>query len=812
VIPLKRLFSRWLMRHSGRILFIGLLIGALGLWGSVLLYQNLRPDFEELLPSSARSVRDLRFLRDRIVGSDYVAVLVFTRNSALAEDFLDHLGASLKREVPGNIGRVEWNVRDTLAFFKDRAALFLPLSRIQDLEHYVAAREQYEKDVRNPMKLLAEEPEFDFEGMSRELRGRAGDVDRFPGGYFANPDRSVYALLAYLPEFSSKVDASYRLSALVKEEVSRTIATDPAFADLQIHFTGGVQDLVEEHSSLMHDVALSTAVVLVLVMLVCWFYYDSWQVLLLLCLSVLVGSATAFGLAYLLEGYVNANSAFLGSIVLGNGINFGIIYLARFVEEMEKRKGVTHAILLAFRKTDTATWVAAASAALSYGALMVTDFRGFRQFGLIGFLGMVCCWVSAFTVLPASLLIAGRNGRFIRRTWRRRGRGFGLGLAFLVRGFPRTILAAGGLATLLSLGLMAHSWTSLLETNMSKLRDRRSEAEGSGFYSRYLHEIFGYPHPTVLLAASRGEATALASALKKRMLKPQSWIRAVHSLDDFLPENMEAKAEILRRVREKVDAFGWNKLRREERRRAKELLGGPALRAFREGELPDFVLRRFREKDGSIGRMVLVEPPHSGEMETGKLLQEYVSEVRETADAVRPGIPVTGQLAVSADLGFSISHAGPRVTSLALLFVTLFVALLFRRVRHVFPVVGALVCSIAWLFGLVIFSGFKINFVNFIAIPITLGISVDYGVNIYQRALQEKRQPVASALIHSGAAVFLASLTTIIGYGSLLLAGNQAISSFGALATFGEITGLMAALLLVPAFLLLSSGAPRDPD
>ena len=41
----------------------------------------------------------------------------------------------------------------------------------------------------------------------------------------------------------------------------------------------------------------------------------------------------------------------------------------------------------------------------------------------------------------------------------------------------------------------------------------------------------------------------------------------------------------------------------------------------------------------------------------------------------------------------------------------------------------------------------------------------------------------------------LASLTTIIGYGSLLIAGNQAFVSFGKLAVLGEITCVTAAIL-----------------
>ena len=52
----------------------------------------------------------------------------------------------------------------------------------------------------------------------------------------------------------------------------------------------------------------------------------------------------------------------------------------------------------------------------------------------------------------------------------------------------------------------------------------------------------------------------------------------------------------------------------------------------------------------------------------------------------------------------------------------------------------------------------------------------------------------------------LCSLTTIIGYSSLLLAKNQALFLFGAVAVIGEVSCLVAALLALPAVLLVWRG------
>ena len=53
------------------------------------------------------------------------------------------------------------------------------------------------------------------------------------------------------------------------------------------------------------------------------------------------------------------------------------------------------------------------------------------------------------------------------------------------------------------------------------------------------------------------------------------------------------------------------------------------------------------------------------------------------------------------------------------------------------------VVGLAWVGGLVGLLGMKINFFNFVALPITFGIGVDYAVNIVERYLREGAGGVA---------------------------------------------------------------------
>jgi predicted RND superfamily exporter protein len=82
---------------------------------------------------------------------------------------------------------------------------------------------------------------------------------------------------------------------------------------------------------------------------------------------------------------------------------------------------------------------------------------------------------------------------------------------------------------------------------------------------------------------------------------------------------------------------------------------------------------------------------------------------------------------------------------------------------------------------------------------------VDYGLNIFQRFREEGGKNIMRVVRDTGGAVLLCSFTTIVGYGSLLLAENQAFRSFGMVAVLGELTTALAAIVALPAFLLVLS-------
>ncbi len=223
-------------------------------------------------------------------------------------------------------------------------------------------------------------------------------------------------------------------------------------------------------------------------------------------------------------------------------------------------------------------------------------------------------------------------------------------------------------------------------------------------------------------------------------------------------------------------------------------------------DVPPTLLDRFRERDGSVGRLAVVTAPPAAHLELGPNLIAFVEGVRDVpVDGKR--YDATGDNVVFADLLKNIEHEGPLTTAGSLLGVCVLVLVFFRNFRQSAEVVTALVTGIVLMGGAAALLHLKINFFNFIVFPITFGIAVDYGANIVVR-VRERGGDVLGALAEVGPAVALCSWTSIVGYATLLIALNRALRSFGWYAVVGEITSITTALVMLPA---LSLWRRRDP-
>jgi predicted RND superfamily exporter protein len=174
-------------------------------------------------------------------------------------------------------------------------------------------------------------------------------------------------------------------------------------------------------------------------------------------------------------------------------------------------------------------------------------------------------------------------------------------------------------------------------------------------------------------------------------------------------------------------------------------------------------------------------------------------------------VQTASRATVFAEMIRSMERDGPLATAASFTAVLLVVLLSTHTALGALSVVSALLMGVLWMMGLAAKTDHKLNFLNFIALPITFGIGCEYPFNIYDRSRLLKGDATRAVLL-SGGAVALCSYTTVVGYGSLLFSDNQALQSFGWFAISGELACVSAALFIVPSLLHLFDrwrGKPR---
>jgi predicted RND superfamily exporter protein len=221
--------------------------------------------------------------------------------------------------------------------------------------------------------------------------------------------------------------------------------------------------------------------------------------------------------------------------------------------------------------------------------------------------------------------------------------------------------------------------------------------------------------------------------------------------------------------------------------------------------------RPFTERDGSVGRVLLTyhaRPRVS--MWNGHDLLGIAGVLERLVLDDGTVVKSSGAPMIFGGMLRSILRDGPRATVLSLLGVMLVVTLVVRPLRAAALALAVLLAGVLWMMGAAGLAGVRITFLNFIALPITFGIGVEYAVNVVARLREEGE--LRAAVAATGGAVALCSWTTIVGYGSLLAAHSRALRGFGSMAILGEVACLAAAVIALPAFVAWRRGRARGPE
>ena len=811
-----RLFSPYIAfagKRAALLLLVFAILTELGLSRAAPLLLHLHSDFYELLPPRHPAVLAARRVTSLQKGaSTNLQIIIHSPSKEANERLADALREPLEALVPKTLSEIQWKPDPEPSQYAQRwkwlYAETKDLENAEDLLDRVIAKRsspayvELDGDAEEELKRLREK-------LNKQVDDRVKPVP--PDNYFEMTDPPEKGGESWLGvtlwrKGDGLATAGDRETVEAVKAAVAAVSLSSFHPQMKLEYSGNIAIAIDEQNGIRDDVTLSFLVVVLLVLAVIYAYFRRLALIVVVFAPAVFGTLAALSLVSVTIGYLNLNTAFLISILIGNGINAPIIMLARYGEERQRGLAVPDALAVAMSETFLGTLTAVAAASIAYGSLVLTSFRGFNQFGVLGGAGMLLVWLSMFFVVPPMVLLGERlfPGQFTPRR-----NLFRLPFAALGR-LTNQSPAWFSLMTVVLLvaaipGVMRFA-NDPLEWNLDNLRSDPAAVPAQSLWDR--RDALGIGNVgagyvgnnAVLFVDAPDQAGAVAQALlAKDRQNPKPYIRLVRTLWSELPKNQAEKLEILGHIRRKIDRH--REIMSDEEKKETDAWRPPDyLREVSAADLPRVLREAFTDTDGQVGRLIGVDAEYANYSDwDGHTLLRMAETLSVDALGKRWVAAAAGN--IFAGMLEALFKDGPLVSLAAIIGVALLVLGAFGP-RGAVPVLASLGIGIVWWLALVGRCHVHVNAMNFAALPITLGVGADYAANIWAR-LRRDGGPLPSIIAETGSAVALCSLTTIIGYSSLLMSHNRALRSFGLAANLGEVACLAAALVALPALIRL---------
>lgn len=543
---------------------------------------------------------------------------------------------------------------------------------------------------------------------------------------------------------------------------------------------------VEDLKGISRDLTRTNGASLVMVLVLVAVAFRNVRAVILIFVPILLGNLWALGFAGATVRTLTSFTSFFSAVLVGLGIEFSIHLYSRYREERHRLGDVREAVIRTWDVVGPPSLTSALASAGGFLALWAAHFQGFQQLGTLLAGGNLLCLFAVLLLLPililwvdtkaAPRLLTHALARYRPRKMPRRPASYR---------FAPLLLA---LTALLSVAAGFMLPRIQFQFDVSELRrEGMAYSDLDEEQRRLAHDSYAPLVVTYPDEASMSADHVRLSSLVEKGLLPE--ISRVLSLRSVLPADQAAQIAVLEEIaalaRDPNVAF----LPPQVRANLSHIASTSIAPMTREDLPPS--LRGLLGANGDHNWILLVPSGNMWDLrETARLY--------DALQRVLPDRPVAGQHLALAVLYRLVKDDGPRVALVALLVVFATTALDLRNVRRALGAIGALIAGLCWAgAGMALFT-IKLSMINFVGIPILMGIAVDAIIHLLHRLSEEGPGRIGKALITTGWAVALGALTNAFSFSSLVFASTVGVRSLGYLVVLGLALVTLVAFIFVP--------------
>ncbi len=825
-----------------------LLITVLVLGGvSILLTSrlNFQSDVVNLLPASApRTQAFIKFLKE--FGATDSLFIILERKSGKEIDpyfpFAEVLAEKLLAtgeiaEIQGRIDPAVWEKIGPALIPK--AFLYLTEENLARLEARLSEegiREQVRElkaKLQSPLgsfssSWVVQDPLDLWSIFQKHLPHGSLQGDRDSRGIFVSPDRTMLLMIAKPKGFAADVDYSERLVQKVREAEQsaqgvwaekKEITSRADLQDLTVGLAGGYLNALEDRRLIRRELILNFSISLIAVLAIFYFSFRRWTAILFAIVPLMMSPLLTLGFFSPLLGRLSESTGAFSAIIIGLSIDFIILLYSRYLEERSAGLEFSRALEKSLAQIGPGIVTGAVTTAAVYYILLVSAFRGIQELGVLTGTGILLSLLCALFLFPA-LLTLGQGGKKEAVSFSGVS-AFGLEkMGFLALRGPGLVII---ISTILSVATLFFALQVKINNDPKRLRPPSHSAL---FWEGRMQQKMEKGKETLILlkkASSLEEALELQGGLKEKLdqaLSSGMSLAGHETLASLIPPNSQQERNLgwmARREKEALDPDRVEKtlkssmeqegLRVEPFEPAitmlrkmlanREMLGVEAIQGSPLGPL----LERFLKKEGD-SFLTAAYIHVLSDFWKNERAQTFLKKLPQEA----PGVLITGSTPVQVELENLMAREAWGILLLSFLAVSALIYLDFRSLRLTFLSLLPVVLASIWTLGIMGLSNMPLHFMNLVVFTMVLGIGVDYGVHVIHRWKESPDAGWEKGLGQVSRGIILAALTTMAGFGSLVLSGYPGLQSMGAVALMGVGFSSILALTLIPCLLKAKNG------
>jgi predicted exporter len=592
----------------------------------------------------------------------------------------------------------------------------------------------------------------------------------FPNGETANTGR-VLAWVANGCVGGPPAKASVKgVEAAMRPNADRTFP---------IKVTGAHAIAYWESNSLGKEVVFSLSLCLVFIAIVYWAGFRTLAGYLYVVAPLLLGMLWTLGMAGWILGRLNLMAAAFGAVLLGVGHDSGLLIFSRYRDERMAGRGKALALRAALLSTGPGVIAGMTATSLAFLACMIAPFPGFRDLGLTAGLGILSCLVATFLLMPPMLLALDR------------GKGV---FAPTASKAPLPMREPSRWKALSAVAIIAFACIGLSRLNWEEdLRRFRQVGNPALELQADLGKLLGAGiQPLGIQIPLDGPAPL-----------PQRWN---HIADLLVAEGfaMPRWANMGNELRDGLSSDAW----------LNQALG----LAEKEGLEPKALERPLASLKASVADplyapralMRLLDPPQAPDNAaqpankakgggSGPAMLTLPVRLSETAqDKVEAALEGTGARLVGTRPLFKALKSVAKqslleVIAAAMAVIIGIIAIFGRRWLFLLLALIPMAAGQIAVLGTLGWTGEPLTFLSLVAIPVTLGVSVDTVFNLLNRARIEINAPAKVARVNA-----VCAGTTVASFGGLALSGYRGLQGLGIAAIGGTAVALLTTQWLLP--------------